>query len=218
MCVDAGFTSVMIDGSHHSLDENIEITRKAAEYAHSHGGITVEAELGRLGGIEDDIDVDERDARLTDPAEAVKFVSESGCDALAVAVGDRVAVGVSDGVSVAVAIGGSVGVEDVVGVSVAVGEAVADSVGVEVNVSVAVREGVTVSVGGMLVAVAVGGVVPGSATANTPKTAAVAAAEKPSVLDVRPIATAPTASISVEPPSRNAMAPQTSWRMPRSAT
>ncbi len=87
MCVDAGFTSVMIDGSHHSLDENIEITRKAAEYAHSHGGITVEAELGRLGGIEDDIDVDERDARLTDPAEAVRFVKESGCDSLAVAVG-----------------------------------------------------------------------------------------------------------------------------------
>jgi fructose-bisphosphate aldolase class II len=86
MCVDAGFTSVMIDGSHHSLQENIEVTRKAAEYAHSKG-ITVEAELGRLGGIEDDIDVDERDARLTDPAEAVKFVKESGCDALAVAVG-----------------------------------------------------------------------------------------------------------------------------------
>jgi fructose-bisphosphate aldolase class II len=86
MCVDAGFTSVMIDGSHHSLDENIAITRQAAEYAHGKG-ITVEAELGRLGGIEDDIDVDERDARLTDPAEAVKFVKESGCDALAVAVG-----------------------------------------------------------------------------------------------------------------------------------
>lgn len=86
MCVDAGFTSVMIDGSHHSLEENIAITRQAAEYAHSKG-ITVEAELGRLGGIEDDINVDERDARLTDPDEAVRFVNESGCDALAVAVG-----------------------------------------------------------------------------------------------------------------------------------
>jgi fructose-bisphosphate aldolase, class II len=86
MCVDAGFTSVMIDGSHHSLDENIAITRAAAEYAHAKG-ITVEAELGRLGGIEDDINVDERDARLTDPDEAVRFVNESGCDALAVAVG-----------------------------------------------------------------------------------------------------------------------------------
>lgn len=85
-CVDAGFTSVMIDGSHHSLDENIALTRQAAEYAHGKG-ITVEAELGRLGGIEDDINVDERDARLTDPDEAVRFVKESGCDALAVAVG-----------------------------------------------------------------------------------------------------------------------------------
>ena len=85
-CVDAGFTSVMIDGSHHSLDENIALTKQAAEYAHGRG-ITVEAELGRLGGIEDDINVDERDARLTDPAEAVRFVKESGCDALAVAVG-----------------------------------------------------------------------------------------------------------------------------------
>ncbi len=86
-CVDAGFTSVMIDGSHHPLEENITLTRQAVDYAHSHGGITVEAELGRLGGIEDDIKVDERDARLTDPAEAVRFVKESGCDALAVAVG-----------------------------------------------------------------------------------------------------------------------------------
>jgi fructose-bisphosphate aldolase class II len=86
MCVDAGFTSVMIDGSHHPLDENISITRQAVDYAHKHG-VTVEAELGRLGGIEDDLDVDERDARLTDPEEAVRFVNESGCDALAVAVG-----------------------------------------------------------------------------------------------------------------------------------
>lgn len=87
MCVDAGFTSVMIDGSHHELDENIAITKEAVDYAHANGGITVEAELGRLGGIEDDIQVDERDARLTDPDEAERFVKESGCDALAVAVG-----------------------------------------------------------------------------------------------------------------------------------
>jgi fructose-bisphosphate aldolase class II len=87
MCVDAGFTSVMIDGSHHPLEENIALTKQAVDYAHKHGGITVEAELGRLGGIEDDVDVDERDARLTDPAEAVRFRKESGCDALAVAVG-----------------------------------------------------------------------------------------------------------------------------------
>ncbi|MDC1142424.1 class II fructose-1,6-bisphosphate aldolase [Planctomycetota bacterium] len=87
MCVDAGFTSVMIDGSHHELDENIRLTKEAVDYAHANGGVTVEAELGRLGGIEDDVDVDERDARLTDPAEAERFVKESECDSLAVAVG-----------------------------------------------------------------------------------------------------------------------------------
>ncbi len=85
-CVDAGFTSVMIDGSHGTLEENIKITREAAEYAHKHG-VTVEAELGRLGGIEDDVSVDEREACLTDPDDAERFVKESGCDALAVAVG-----------------------------------------------------------------------------------------------------------------------------------
>jgi fructose-bisphosphate aldolase class II len=86
MCVDGGFTSVMIDGSHHELPENIRLTRECAEYAHKQG-ITVEAELGRLGGIEDDIKVDEHHACLTDPDEAVTFVKESGCDSLAVAVG-----------------------------------------------------------------------------------------------------------------------------------
>lgn len=85
-CIDAGFTSVMIDGSHASLDENIRITKEAADYAHKRG-VTVEAELGRLGGIEDDIKVDAKDAFLTDPDEAERFVKESGCDALAVAVG-----------------------------------------------------------------------------------------------------------------------------------
>lgn len=87
MCVDAGFTSVMIDGSHHDLEENIRLTKEAVDYAHANGNVTVEAELGRLGGIEDDVDVDERDARLTDPDEAERFVKESGCDSLAVAVG-----------------------------------------------------------------------------------------------------------------------------------
>ncbi|MFC1476120.1 class II fructose-1,6-bisphosphate aldolase [Candidatus Zixiibacteriota bacterium] len=85
-CVDAGFTSVMIDGSHGTLEENIKITREAADYAHKYG-VTVEAELGRLGGIEDEVSVDERDACLTDPDEAERFVRESRCDALAVAVG-----------------------------------------------------------------------------------------------------------------------------------
>jgi fructose-bisphosphate aldolase class II len=86
MCVDAGFTSVMIDGSHGTLEENIAVTRAAVEYAHKRG-VTVEAELGRLGGIEDDVNVDEREAFLTDPDEAERFVKKSRCDALAVAVG-----------------------------------------------------------------------------------------------------------------------------------
>ena len=85
-CIEAGFTSVMIDGSHCSLDENIRVTREVADYAHKHD-VTVEAELGRLGGIEDEIKVDAKDACLTDPDEAERFVNESHCDALAVAVG-----------------------------------------------------------------------------------------------------------------------------------
>ncbi len=85
-CIEAGFTSVMIDGSGQPLDGNIRITREVADYAHKHG-VTVEAELGRLGGIEDHVNVDAKDAFLTDPDEADRFVAESGCDALAVAVG-----------------------------------------------------------------------------------------------------------------------------------
>ncbi|MEA2031882.1 MAG: class II fructose-1,6-bisphosphate aldolase [candidate division Zixibacteria bacterium] len=85
-CVDAGFTSVMIDGSHLPLEENIRITHEAVDYAHQRG-VSVEAELGRLGGIEDNIKVDAKDAFLTDPDEAQRFVEESGVDALAVAVG-----------------------------------------------------------------------------------------------------------------------------------
>jgi fructose-bisphosphate aldolase class II len=86
MCVDAGFTSVMIDGSHLPLEGNIKATKEVVEYAHKHG-VSVEAELGRLGGIEDDIKVDAKDANLTDPDEAKRFLAESGCDSLAVAVG-----------------------------------------------------------------------------------------------------------------------------------
>ncbi len=85
-CIKAGFTSVMIDGSGQSLDENIRVTREVADYAHKHN-VTVEAELGRLGGIEDEVNVDAKDAFLTDPDEAERFVAESHCDALAVAVG-----------------------------------------------------------------------------------------------------------------------------------
>ncbi len=84
--IEAGFTSVMIDGSHHPFDENIRVTKEVVDYAKPMG-IAVEAELGRLGGIEDDVNVDEKDARLTDPAEAVEFVERTGCDALAVAIG-----------------------------------------------------------------------------------------------------------------------------------
>ena len=82
----AGFTSVMIDASHHPLDENIAETLKCVEAAHA-VGVSVEAELGRLGGIEDDINVSAKDAFLTDPDEAERFVEETGVDYLAVAIG-----------------------------------------------------------------------------------------------------------------------------------
>lgn len=86
LCIEAGFTSVMIDGSHFPFEENIRVTREVIDYA-APLGIQVEAELGRLGGIEDDISVDEREARMTDPDEAIEFVEKSKCDSLAVAIG-----------------------------------------------------------------------------------------------------------------------------------
>jgi fructose-bisphosphate aldolase class II len=86
-CVESGFySSVMIDVSHEPLEENIRITRQVVEAAHSRG-ISVEAELGQLGGVEEHVQVDEKNAHLTDPAEAEVFVRESGCDSLAVAIG-----------------------------------------------------------------------------------------------------------------------------------
>jgi fructose-bisphosphate aldolase class II len=85
-CIEAGFTSVMIDASHEPFEENIRITGEVVAMAHPKH-IAVEAELGRLGGIEDDVSVDEREAFLTDPDQAVQFVRKTGCDALAVAVG-----------------------------------------------------------------------------------------------------------------------------------
>jgi fructose-bisphosphate aldolase class II len=85
-CIDGGFTSVMIDASHETFEENIRITREVVKMAHPKN-IAVEAELGRLGGIEDDVKVSEREAFLTDPKQAEQFVKETGCDALAVAVG-----------------------------------------------------------------------------------------------------------------------------------
>ncbi len=84
--IEAGFNSVMIDASHEDLETNIAMTKEVVEYAHSKN-VIVEAELGRLGGIEEHVSVDEKDARLTDPDEAVEFVKASGCDTLACAIG-----------------------------------------------------------------------------------------------------------------------------------
>lgn len=85
-CVDGGFTSVMIDGSKHPFEENIALTKQVVEYAHDHG-IVVEAELGKLAGVEDDIKVDARSATFTDPQEAAEFVERTGVDSLAIAIG-----------------------------------------------------------------------------------------------------------------------------------
>lgn len=85
-CVDSGFTSVMIDGSHHSFEENIAVTKQVVEYAHAHG-VVVEAELGRLEGVEDDVKVASGDGSYTEPAQAVEFVQRTGVDSLAIAIG-----------------------------------------------------------------------------------------------------------------------------------
>ena len=86
MCVDGGFTSVMIDGSHFSFEENIALTKKVVEYAHAKG-VTVEGELGRLAGVEDAVKVSSKDATYTDPDQAVEFVQRTGVDSLAIAIG-----------------------------------------------------------------------------------------------------------------------------------
>jgi fructose-bisphosphate aldolase class II len=85
-CIDGGFTSVMIDGSKLPFEENIALTKKVVEYAHSKG-VVVEAELGRLAGVEDDIKVSAKDSSYTDPDQAAEFVYKSGCDSLAIAIG-----------------------------------------------------------------------------------------------------------------------------------
>ena len=85
-CVDGGFTSVMIDGSKHPFEENIEMTRRVDDYAHERG-VVVEAELGRLAGVEDAVKVNSKDATYTDPDQAVEFVERTGCDSLAIAIG-----------------------------------------------------------------------------------------------------------------------------------
>ncbi len=86
MCVDAGFTSVMYDGSKYDFEENVRVTKQVVDYAHSKG-VVVEAELGKLAGIEDDVNVSDADAKYTDPAQAEEFVKRTGCDSLAIAIG-----------------------------------------------------------------------------------------------------------------------------------
>ncbi len=85
-CIDGGFTSVMIDGSHHSFEDNIALTKKVVEYAHERG-VVVEGELGRLAGVEDDVNVSDADAAYTNPAQVEEFVSKTGVDSLAIAIG-----------------------------------------------------------------------------------------------------------------------------------
>ena len=85
-CIDGGFTSVMIDGSSKPYEENVELTRKVVEYAHAHG-VVVEGELGKLAGIEDDVNVSADDANFTQPEEVEDFVSRTGVDSLAIAIG-----------------------------------------------------------------------------------------------------------------------------------
>ena len=85
-CIDGGFSSVMIDGSKHSFEDNIALTRKVVEYAHAHG-VVVEGELGKLAGIEDDVHVDAADSSYPQPDEVEEFVTRTGVDSLAIAIG-----------------------------------------------------------------------------------------------------------------------------------
>ena len=86
MCVDSGFTSVMFDGSKYDFEENIRLTKEVVDYAHAHG-VVVEAELGKLAGIEDDVNVSAADAMYTNPEQAEEFVRRTGVDSLAIAIG-----------------------------------------------------------------------------------------------------------------------------------
>ena len=85
-CIDGGFSSVMIDGSHHDYEDNVALTKKVVEYAHDKG-VVVEAELGQLAGIEDDVNVSEENAHFTDPGQVEDFVTRTGVDSLAIAIG-----------------------------------------------------------------------------------------------------------------------------------
>ena len=86
LCVENGFTSVMFDGSHFEYEENVAKTKEVVEYAHAHG-VVVEAELGKLAGVEDEVKVDAKNATYTDPDQAVDFVTRTGVDSLAIAIG-----------------------------------------------------------------------------------------------------------------------------------
>ena len=86
LCVDSGYTSVMFDGSKYDFEKNIELTKQVVDYAHEHG-VVVEAELGKLAGVEDDVNVAENDAMYTDPEQALEFIQRTGCDSLAIAIG-----------------------------------------------------------------------------------------------------------------------------------
>ena len=86
MCIDHGFSSVMIDGSKYDFEENVALTKKVVEYAHNRGVVVV-AELGKLAGIEDEVNVAASDAMFTDPDQAKEFVERTGCDSLAIAIG-----------------------------------------------------------------------------------------------------------------------------------
>ena len=85
-CIDGGFTSVMIDGSHHAYEDNVALTRQVVEYAHDHG-VVVEGELGRLEGVEDDVKVAIGQGSYTDPDQVYDFVTRTGVDSLAIAIG-----------------------------------------------------------------------------------------------------------------------------------
>ncbi len=85
-CIDGGFSSVMIDGSKHDFETNVKLTKQVVDYAHAHN-VVVEGELGRLAGVEDDVNVSDKDAIFTDPDQAAEFVERTGVDSLAIAIG-----------------------------------------------------------------------------------------------------------------------------------
>lgn len=86
LCVDNGYTSIMFDGSKYDFEENVRLTKEVVDYAHAHG-VVVEAEIGQLAGVEDEVNVSEDDAKYTNPDQAFEFAQRTGCDSLAIAIG-----------------------------------------------------------------------------------------------------------------------------------